>query len=170
MKTVLVDSYAVFDKTSLPVDTQVKNVSCDNIGNYNGDEGVVAIAGSRALAKAVSKLSFPNLKLVQLTSAGFDGVPLEDFEQKGITVANVGGIYSVPIAETVVFGILQIAKKIRNNPNNRHFKLTRGYNTITELADKKVLIMGTGNIGTAVADRLKPACDVEPVFRPVIPL
>lgn len=48
-----------------------------------------------------------------------------------------------------------MAKKLRNNPNNRHFKLQRHYSTITELAGKNVLILGAGNIGTAIADRLK---------------
>lgn len=125
-----------------------------NLEKYNNSNEVVAICGSRAMAVAAAKLNFPTLKLFQLTSAGFDSVPLEIYAQKGIAVANAGSVYSVPIAETVVFGILQMAKKIRKNPNNRRFKLTRGYNTITELKDKKVLIMGAGNIGTAVAERL----------------
>ena len=70
-------------------------------------------------------------------------------------MANAGSVYSVPIAETVVFGILLMAKKLRKNPNNRVFKITRGYKEITELAKKKTLIMGAGNIGTAVAERLR---------------
>jgi lactate dehydrogenase-like 2-hydroxyacid dehydrogenase len=125
-----------------------------DLKNFQNDEAVFAICGSRAMAIEVSKLNFPSLKLFQLTSAGFDNVPLDAFSRKGVAVANAGMVYSVPIAETVVFGILQMAKKIRNNPNNRRFKLTRGYNTITELKDKRVLVMGAGNIGTAVADRL----------------
>ena len=126
----------------------------NDLAKFQNDEEIFAICGSRAMAIEASKLDFPSLKLFQLTSAGFDNVPLDAFASKGIAVANAGAVYSVPIAETVVFGILQMAKKLRNNPNNRRFKLTRGYNTITELKDKKVLIMGAGNIGTAVADRL----------------
>ncbi len=148
-----------------------------DLEKYENSE-VVAICGSRAMAIAADKLNFPNLKIVQLTSAGFDGVPIESYANKGIKVANAGAVYSIPIAETVVFGILQIAKKIRKNPNNRHFKLVRRYNTITELAGKKILIMGAGNIGSAVADRLTgfevvidaydPFCREKPQYKKIL--
>ncbi|MBE6805503.1 MAG: hypothetical protein E7526_03120 [Ruminococcaceae bacterium] len=141
--------------TEMLSEISIVNVSTPKeLEKYNNNDEIIAICGSRAMAVVAAKLNFPTLKLFQLTSAGFDSVPLEVYAQKGIAVANAGSVYSVPIAETVVFGILQMAKKIRNNPNNRRFKLTRGYNTITELKDKKVLIMGAGNIGTAVAERL----------------
>lgn len=122
--------------------------------DFNKNKDVVAICGSRGMAKIVNDMEFPNLKLFQLTSAGFDGVPIESYASKNIAVANAGDVYSIPIAETVVFGMLQFAKRLRSNPNNRHFKPLRKYNLISELAQKKVLILGAGNIGTAVADRL----------------
>lgn len=50
--------------------------------------------------------------------------------------------------------MLAMAKRLHNNPNNRHFKIQRHYNMITELLGKSVLIMGAGNIGTAIAYRL----------------
>ncbi len=137
-----------------PEDTGVKTVSYKGLDDYDGNEKVVAIAGSRAMAIKCADMNLPSLKLFQLTSAGFDGVPLERFSQKGVAVANAGTVYSMPIAETVVFGILQMAKKLRKNPNNRRFKIQRHYDQITELGGKKVLIMGAGNIGTAIADRL----------------
>ncbi len=128
--------------------------SVAELEKYSGNDKIAVICGSRAMAIAANKMNFPSLKLFQLTSAGFDGVPLEDYANNGIALANAGGVYSVPIAETVAFGILQYAKRLRKNPNNRLFKLTRGYSFITELKDKNVLIMGAGNIGTAVAQRL----------------
>ncbi len=137
-----------------PEDTLVKTVSFNELDKYNGNEKVVAIAGSRAMAIKCAEMNLPSLKLFQLTSAGFDGVPLEKLAEKGVAVANAGTVYSAPIAETVVFGILQMAKKLRKNPDNRHLKLYRHYNLITEIRGKKILIMGAGNIGTAVAQRL----------------
>ena len=152
MKFVLSDK--IITNYNYPEDTTVKTVSYKDLDNYNNNEKVVAIAGSRAMAIKCANMNLPSLKLFQLTSAGFDGVPLEKFAEKGVMVANAGTVYSAPIAETVVFGILQMAKKLRKNPNNRNFKIYRHYNQITELSGKKVLIMGAGNIGTAVADRL----------------
>lgn len=143
------------DNCDFPNDTFVKTISFSDIDNYNHSDRVVAICGSRSLSIKCMKMDFPSLKLFQLTSAGFDGVPLKEYAERNVIVANAGSVYSAPIAETVIFGILQMAKKLRKNPNNRHFKLRRGYNTITELSQKRVLIMGAGNIGTAVANRLQ---------------
>lgn len=150
----LVISDKIIANYDYPEDTQVKTISYREIDSYSNNDKVVAIAGSRAMAIKCADMNLPSLKLFQLTSAGFDGVPLEKFTEKGVIVCNAGTVYSAPIAETVVFGILQMAKKLRKNPNNRHFKIQRHYNKITELSNKKVLIMGAGNIGTAVADRL----------------
>ena len=152
MKIILSDKK--LDHEYFPDDVVIKNVSCKELDKYDGNTDVVAIAGSRAMAIKCADMDFPSLKLYQLTSAGFDGVPCEKYAEKGIVVANAGTVYSVPIAETVVLGILLMAKRLRKNVNNRRFKLLRGYSYISELCDKKVLIMGAGNIGTAVAERL----------------
>lgn len=156
----------------------VENITYRNIDKFDNNSDVVAIVGSRALAIKCSEMKFPSLKLFQLTSAGFDGVPIKKYSDKGVVVANAGDVYSIPISETVVYGILTIAKKLRKNPNNRHFKIQRHYNQITELYDKRVLIMGAGNIGTAVADRLlgfgikidgyDPYCNQKPQYETII--
>lgn len=176
MRKVLTDK----DLTAyeFPSDVVVERTSIKTIENYDNDATVVAIAGSRAMSIEVNSLNLPSLKLFQLTSAGFDYVPTEDFAKKGVFVSNAGSVYSNPIAETVVFGILLMAKKLRKNPNNRRFKFTRGYTEITELADKKVLIMGAGNIGTAVANRLSgfemqidaydPYCTEKPQYATIL--
>ncbi len=152
MKTILTDK-PLFENNTLK-DITIKTIKFSEISNFDNNPDVIAICGSRAMAQFCNNLNFPSLKLFQLTSAGFDGVPLDDFAKKKVAVANAGTVYSTPIAETVIFGILQMAKKLRKNPNNRHFKFTRGYKEITELENKKTLIMGAGNIGTAVAERL----------------
>lgn len=153
MKLILSDKE--LKQEEFPQEVEIKKVTIKTMGNYEHREDVWAIVGSRAMAVKAEKMDFPGLRFFQLTSAGFDGVPCEKYAERRIVVANAGSIYSIPIAETVVLGILLMAKKLRNNPNNRHFKIQRHYNTITELADKNVLIMGAGNIGTAVAGRLR---------------
>ncbi len=161
-----------------PEDTLVKTISYKDLSSYDNNNKVVAIAGSRAMAIKTDTLNFPSLKLFQLTSAGFDGVPFETFANKGVAVANAGTVYSSPIAETVIFGMLQMAKKLRKNPNNRHFKIQRHYNLITELDGKRLLVMGAGNIGTAVAERAKgfnmiidgydPYCPEKPQYEKIL--
>lgn len=54
---------------------------------------------------------FPALKCIQVTSAGLDRVPLDYCKAHGITVYNAGGVYSAPMAEFVLGGILQLYKE-----------------------------------------------------------
>lgn len=134
---------------------KVEFVTPSNVSRFKNKNNVFAVVGSRALAIATAKVNLPCLKLVQLTSAGYDGVPCQEFANRGVIVSNVGTIYSAPIAETVIFGMLLIAKRLHKNPKNRTFKMYRHYSYITEIKGKKVLILGTGNIGTAIAERLQ---------------
>ena len=132
----------------------------------------------RAMAAKAAQMDLPGLKLFQLTSAGFDGVPCEQLREKGVDIANAGSVYSGPIAETVVFGILYMAKRLHPNPNNRRLKLQRRYKQISEIAGKKILVMGAGNIGTAIARRLRgfeaqidgydPYCPQKPEYQKLL--
>ncbi len=153
MKLILSDKE--LDSRNFPKDVIFERINIKKLGDYSCNSSVVAIVGSRAMAIKCAEMEFPSLRLFQLTSAGFDGVPCETYRQKGVAVANAGSVYSNPIAETVIFGMLLVAKKLHKNANNRHVKLQRHYNTITELAGKSVLIMGAGNIGTSIAERLQ---------------
>lgn len=125
MRIVLTDKN--LDNSGFPSDVQVVKITYKTMDAYDHNRDVVAIAGSRAIAIKADKMDFPGLKLVQLTSAGFDGVPLAEYRDKGVMVANAGSTYSVPIAETVVLGMLLMAKKLHTNPNNRHAKIQRHY-------------------------------------------
>lgn len=150
MKLILTDRDLSIQNKNI----ELVKIKPDELKNYNGNTDVLAIAGTRAMAIKAQSLDFPNLKLFQLTSAGFDGVPIEAFKTKGVMVANAGNVYSAPIAETVVFGMLMWAKRLRKNPQNRRFKFTRGYAEISEIQGKNAIILGTGSIGTEVAKRL----------------
>lgn len=153
MKLILTDK--PLTGCDFPEGVEVKKISYKKLDGFDGCADVVAIAGSRAMAIKAEKMDLPGLKLFQLTSAGFDGVPCDAYRKKGVDVANAGSVYSAPIAETVVFGLLYMAKRLRKNPNNRAFKIQRHYTEITEVAGKKILVMGAGNIGTAIASRLQ---------------
>lgn len=152
MRIVLTDKD--LDNSGFPSDVQVVKITYKTMDAYENNCDVIAIAGSRAMAIKANRMNFPGLKFFQLTSAGFDGVPLAEYRNKGVMVANAGSTYSVPIAETVVFGMLLMAKKLHANPNNRHVKIQRHYIEIQELYAKKVMILGAGSIGTEIAKRL----------------
>jgi len=101
----------------------------------------------------------PNMKLVQLISAGYNTVDLEAARKARVPVANNGGANTVAVAEHAVMLILATLKKLHWQHNNvtagkwrvGDFAETRLY----ELEGKTVGIVGLGNIGKKVARRLR---------------
>ena len=55
---------------------------------------------------------FPNLKFIQLTSAGLDRVPVEKINEKGIVLKSARGVYSIPMAEWTVSGVIALYKNL----------------------------------------------------------
>lgn len=111
---------------------------------------------------------FPNLRYIQLTSAGFDRVPMEEIRARGIAVHNARGVYSVPMAEHAVWGVLSLyhqAPFFFKNQAESRWEKHRG---LRELAGKTVCILGTGSVGTACAGRFRAfSCRVIGVNRTV---
>ena len=98
---------------------------------------------------------FPNLKFVQLTSAGFDRVPAEEFCVRGICLHNARGVYSVPMAEFALCGVLQLYKRSRFFEKNQQRHRWEKHRNLQELAGKTVCILGCGSVGTECAKRFK---------------
>ena len=101
----------------------------------------------------------PRLKLVQLTSAGYDRVDIEAARKAKVPVANNGGANSVAVAEHAVMLMLAVLKKLVWHHNNvaagkwrtGDFAATRTY----EVEGKRLGIVGLGNIGKKVARRVQ---------------
>ena len=55
---------------------------------------------------------FANLRFIQLTSAGFDRVPMDYIKEHGIEIHNAGGVYSIPMAEFAICGVLNCINKV----------------------------------------------------------
>ena len=96
---------------------------------------------------------FPNLKYIQLTSAGFDRLPVEQAKARSIRVNNARGVYSVPMAEFALGGVLQLYKKSRFFWENQHLHRWEKHRSLLELAGKTVCILGCGSVGTECAKR-----------------
>lgn len=98
---------------------------------------------------------FKSLKFVQLTSAGYDRVSLDYINEHSIKIANARGVYSTPMAELSLCGVLQLYKQSRFFYKNQKAHKWEKHRGLLELTDKNVLIVGAGSIGTAVAKRFK---------------
>ena len=97
---------------------------------------------------------FTSLRLIQLTSAGLDRVPLDDIRARGIALHNAAGVYSVPMAEFAVCGILQLYKQSRFFAANQAQHKWEKHRSLLELSDKRVCILGCGDVGREIAKRL----------------
>ncbi len=104
---------------------------------------------------------FSNLKYIQLTSVGFDRVPMDYVKANGITINNARGVYSVPMAEFAISGVLQLYKKCQFFYENQKNKVWEKHRGVLELYDKSVCIIGCGNVGTECAKRFNAfGCNV----------
>lgn len=96
---------------------------------------------------------FSSLKFIQLTSAGFDRVPMEYVEKKGIEIFNARGVYSIPMAEYALAGVLSLYKKLEFFSSNQKKHIWEKHRGVMELFGKTVLIVGAGNVGSECAKR-----------------
>ena len=139
------------EKEALPVDPAwVEGVICNGLFLHHPLSG------------------FPNLRYIQLTSAGFDRVPMDEVKARDIEIRNARGVYSVPMAEHAVWGVLSLYHQapffLRNQAQARWEK----HRGLLELAGKTVCILGTGSVGTACAERFRAfSCRVVGVNRTV---
>ena len=119
--------------------------------SYEWVEGVVC--NGLFLSHPIGK--FTNLRYIQLTSAGFDRVDMDYVKAHGIEIHNARGVYSIPMAEFALCGVLQIYKQAAFFRENQRKHLWEKHRGLLELAGKKVLIVGCGSVGNECAKRFK---------------
>lgn len=122
--------------------------------NEKSDYGEDVLIGAIDLKK-INYKDHKNLRYIFLTSVGIDFLDLDYIKEKEITLSNNNGAYDDPIAEWIVYGLLQINKDDRRNIENQKEKLWKKRSFAYNLYGKKALFMGTGTIAVAGAKRLK---------------
>ena len=102
--------------------------------------------------------SLEKCRLVQLLAAGYDRMNLDLLAELEIPCANNGGANSWAVADQAVLLMLAIYKQLLASDNStregRWAEPITGQNTF-EMAEKKVGILGIGNIGRQVAKRVQ---------------
>lgn len=96
---------------------------------------------------------FGNLRFIQLTSAGFDRVDMDYVQAHGIEIHNAKGVYSIPMAEFAVAGVLQLYKQAPFFYENQRAHCWEKHRGLRELYGKTVTVVGCGNVGTECAKR-----------------
>ena len=121
------------------------------LGNPEEIEGI--ICNGLFLSHPIE--NFRNLRYLQLTSAGFDRVPMDYVKEHGIEIHNARGVYSIPMAEFAVAGVLELYKQSRFFVENQKKHKWEKHRGLLELYGKNVCIIGCGSVGNECAKRFQ---------------
>jgi len=122
------------------------DVPCDEVGFV-----VPPYMGPPAELEVFTK--FPNLQVVQLLTAGYDHA--RQYIPSGVTLCNAAGVHDASTAELAVGLIIASQRGIDDYAK----AMPEGiwlHSVRPSLADRRVLIIGAGGLGTAIRDRLAP--------------
>lgn len=122
-------------------------VPCD----YKWVEGI--IGNGIFLSHPIDK--FTNLRYIQLTSAGFDRVPMDYVQKHDIEIHNARGVYSIPMAEFAVAGVLYLYKQMVFFAQGQVLHRWEKRRGLLELFGKTVAIIGCGSVGSECAKRFQ---------------
>ncbi|MCC5620683.1 D-2-hydroxyacid dehydrogenase [Nostoc sp. CHAB 5715] len=157
VKLILPDHLIADIEPHLPSDIDV--VEVDSEGNLDGDasDAEVYVNGFYLKTSTHDKVlaAAPKLRWQQSPSAGVNHILTPTFLQKDIILTNGAGVHAIPISEFVLAFMLHHAKNLRKlqTLQDEHTWIRGVF--LEELADANLLILGTGNIGKAIASRAK---------------
>ena len=129
------------------------------------DEVLDAIADAEVyVGFGISRFAFdaaPRLRYVHSLAAGVRGALFPAMVESGVLLTNSAGIHAIPIAETVVGGVLallrgyHLAMHLQREACWDKHPFVGESSPLRELGDCRALIVGAGGIGTEVARRMR---------------
>lgn len=127
--------------------------------NYNAD---IIISYPALLYKEVLE-NYPQLKVIQLLSSGYNELDVRYLKRRGIRLFSAKATSSTAISEFVIGQILNFNYNLTLYHKLQDQKVWKRYFTSMELTHTSALILGAGAIGQAIAKRLK-VFDVDITF------
>jgi glycerate dehydrogenase len=139
-----------------------ERTALENVVERIGDAEVVITNKVRMDESIFSQC--PNLKLICVSATGYDVIDVVAAKKYGILVCNCAGYSTNAVAQMVVAHLLEVTNQVghysRRITEEGEWVASRDFcywnKPIIELQGLKVAIIGWGNIGEAVAERLLP--------------
>src|SRR5207302_2493343 len=100
-------------------------------------------------------LMCPRVQWVHTRSAGLDNLLFPELVASRVPVTNGSGVFSPSLGEFALAAILYFAKDLRRMVRNQEAGVWEQFD-ITEITGQTVGIVGYGDIGRAVATRVRP--------------
>ena len=158
--TILVLTSSLADKElalleQLPPGTDLAvGTSAEAFERLAGDADVIFNwSASGALLREVFLMS-PRVRWVHSRSAGLDGQLFPELVNSPVPLTNGRGVFSSSLGEFALAAILFFAKDLRRMVRNQEAGLWEQFD-IAEIAGRTVAIVGYGDIGRAVASRVR---------------
>ena len=101
---------------------------------------------------------FTRLRMIQLLSAGHDRVPEAEIRRRGIRLCDARGVYSAPMAEFALGGVLQLFKRSRALWRHQAAREWQKERDLRELGGCTVCVVGTGSVGCCCARAFAALC------------
>lgn len=95
------------------------------------------------------------VKMIFIVSAGVEKIPFEYLKERGIMVANAGGISDNAMSDYAIGAMLLFSSKFKECIEYKSQKYWKPYLITDSLKDRTLLIVGTGKIGKSVAKKAK---------------
>lgn len=158
-------------RVAAPADWEVRVMRSATSSDGDGatrpaDEVLEAIADAEVyVGFGISRHAFAaarQLRYVHSLAAGVRGALSPAMVESDVLLTNSAGVHAIPIAETVVGGVLTLLRGIHIAIAQQRQALwdkqpfVGDASPLRELGDCRVLIVGTGGIGTEVARRMAP--------------
>ena len=119
-------------------------------GQFDG-----TICGYDVYSPRVIEACAPRLKVVSKWGTGIDAIDKEACKKYGVMIGNTPNAFTIPVSETAIGYMLNFARRLfAMNKTMHEGKWDKP--PITTFSETTIGIIGAGNIGQAVARRIRP--------------
>jgi D-3-phosphoglycerate dehydrogenase / 2-oxoglutarate reductase len=136
----------------VPIEVGGRGLAGDDlVPRLRGFQAVIVRPGSLS---AADLKALPELRHVAVHGVGFDRVDVDAAAALGIVVTNAAGTNAKSVAElTIAMAVALVRRFVRMDAEIRAGRWTESRWIGTELAGKRLGILGVGNVGSRVASR-----------------
>lgn len=112
----------------------------------------------KELSDKYAEDALPTLKWVQKVTAGLDSLPQALRDNGEVIISNASGIHAIPISENVFAYMLGVARGMfqsKDYMKDKQWMKPELTGKLFSLADKVILVLGTGAVGSQIAKLAK---------------